>query len=89
MARWGAGAANGVILLTSRAGVARDAGPDRIRAWGVWGRTADVARRPANWFGREGTGACFAFERALGRCMQTELQVFAPLARRRTCRWAG
>ncbi|NNK64229.1 MAG: TonB-dependent receptor plug domain-containing protein, partial [Gemmatimonadetes bacterium] len=79
MARWGAGAANGVIVLTSRAGHAAAAGPDRVRAWGVWGRTADVARRPANWFGREGTGACFAYEQALGRCDQTELQMFAPL----------
>lgn len=75
-ARWGANASNGVILLTSRAPHGEHSGG--LRAWTSIGRSRDVADRPTNWFGREGTGACFAWEAADGRCTQTELQSFAP-----------
>lgn len=76
-ARWGAGAANGVILLTSRS---PDAGQEgEVRAWSAIGQVRDVADRPLNWFGRDGPGACFAWEAADGRCIQSELQRFGPL----------
>ena len=78
-ATYGAGAGAGVILLTSRAATS---GEGRgLSSWVTVGRVADVADRPSNWFGREGTGACFAVEVALDRCQQTELQVYSPLAR--------
>lgn len=75
-ARWGAQTSNGVILLTSRRPEARTSGG--LRAWASFGRTRDQAERPVNWFGREGSGACFAWEAADGRCTQTELQRFGP-----------
>lgn len=75
-ARWGAGAGAGVVLLTSRARAG--GGHGGLRSWVSAGRVRDVASRPANWFGRDGTGACFAWEVADGRCTQTELQRFAP-----------
>lgn len=78
-ARWGAGASAGVILLTSRT-PDPTASAGTVRSWIALGRTDDRANRPANWFGREGTGACFAWEVADGRCEQTELQRFSPLA---------
>ncbi len=75
-ARWGAGAAAGVVVLTSRARAG--GGKEGLRSWVSVGQVRDVASRPANWFGRDGTGACFAWEVADGRCTQTELQRFAP-----------
>lgn len=75
-ARWGANASNGVILLTTRSPEATKSGG--LRAWASVGRSRDRADRPDNWFGREGTGACFAWEAADGRCTQTELQRFGP-----------
>jgi Na+/proline symporter len=95
-AMYGAGAGAGVILLTSRGAAIgagarlplspgrearRALGPGRgLSSWVTMGRVMDVAERPSNWFGRDGTGACFAFEVALNRCEQTALQVYSPLA---------
>ncbi len=89
-ALYGAGGAAGVLLLTSRAGSvggadgawrqARASGQPAVSAWVEGGWVDDVAHRPANWFGKVGPFACFAFEVALGDCEQSELQVYSPLA---------
>ncbi len=85
-ALWGAGVHTAVIRLTSRAaavggvGASAPSGGTRLASWVSLGQVEDVADRPDNWFGREGTGACFAYEAALERCTQTELQRYGPLS---------
>lgn len=79
-ALWGSGPHTAVIRLTSRAASVGGAAGPRLTSWLSFGQVEDVATRPANWFGREGQGACFAYEAVLERCQQTELQRYAPLA---------